>query len=247
MTGITGAGIAKPYYRIFRSNQNYDAYISDKRYAPDRYFLCRAYSILEQELIKIFEYVEPIDGNKNVFSHRIYELLLLACTEFESNCKLILRANEYNGNRSNLGIKDYWKIERATKLSQYQIRLNIWSSPTNIMRPFREWVNSHSLSWYQDYNSVKHDRFNNFSKANFWNSIQAVAAVFAILYAQFSYYIFNPYNESDSSTTDTDGFIYGERTLFSIKPFDSWPQDEHYVLSWPLDNIEFQRFDFNKN
>lgn len=41
---------------------------------------------------------------KNVFSHKIYELFLKVCTEFESNCRGILKAND----KKCEDIKDYF-------------------------------------------------------------------------------------------------------------------------------------------
>ena len=247
-------GIEKPYYRIFREGPSLGQYILDKRYADDRYLLCRAYSILEQDLIKVFEYIEPTDDHKDVFSLRTYDLLLRACTEFESNCKRILLANEYSF-PDKLKTKDYFKIEQATKLSKYEVRLNIWYPfGIKIIKPFIEWGDGPSLLWYQAYNKVKHDRSQMFSKASFWNVVNAVAGVFAILYAQFSYYVFDSYQELDSysfttsGTSCDDGFEYSPRSLFAIKPFNEWPPEDRYVFDWPLqgkDEIPFQKFDFN--
>jgi len=65
------------------------------------------------------------DGNQNVYSHRLYEMLLRTCTEFENNCKGILKDNGYVS--QNLNIKDYYKINAASKLNEYEIKLNVWS------------------------------------------------------------------------------------------------------------------------
>lgn len=239
-------GINKPYYRIYRGKQKYDAYILDSRYADNRYLLCRAYKLIEEDLLKLFQYIEPSNRNSNVFSQRTYELLLRACTEFETNCKKILLANGYKrSDGKNLDMDDYKKIERATKLSQYEVKLNIWHPKSKIFQPLLSWGNKKSLDWYKDYNDVKHDRFKEFQKAKLVNVINAVSAVWATLYAQFSYYASDPYNESSSSDTDNDGFEYSHNTLFSIKPFKDWPMEETYNFRWPISsNKPFQRFSF---
>src|SRR3990167_10206729 len=94
--------ISRPYFRICRPDTwgNYDLpneayYPLDSRYASDRTNLVRAYHLLEQDLIRIFEYVEPTDANLQTYSHQLYALLLRACTEFESNARAILQANGY--------------------------------------------------------------------------------------------------------------------------------------------------------
>lgn len=240
-------GINKPYYRIYRANHMNDAYILDSRYADDRYLLCRAYEILEEDLLKLFQYIEPADGNENAFSYRTYELLLRAATEFETNCKKILFANGYKrSNKKDLNMNDYKKIENATNLSRYKVKLNIWHPKSKVFQPLFSWGHGKPLDWYTDYNNVKHDRSNNFQKAKLINVINAISAVWAILYAQFSYYAFEPYNESSGFTIDNNaGFEYSDNTLFSIKPFRDWKQEEKYIFKWPINsNNPFQPFQF---
>lgn len=242
---MTIEGIHKPYYRIYRAKQKDDGYILDRRYAGDRYLLCRAYKILEEDLVKLFHYIEPADENKNVFSHRIYELILRAATEFETNCKQILVANNYSGSPKNWDITDYQKIEQATKLSQYEIKLNIWYPMGLVFQPLSPWATQNPLEWYNDYNTVKHHRSEKFQKATLINAVHAVGAVLAVLFAQFSNYVFEPYNESQSHDDDNDGFEYLTNTLFSIKPFKNWKSEEAYTFRWPNDSDDpFQAFNF---
>ncbi|MBI3335653.1 MAG: hypothetical protein HY001_04100 [Candidatus Portnoybacteria bacterium] len=238
-------GIKKPYYRIFRAKQQNDGYILDHRHANDRYLLCRAYRVIEDDLLKLFQYIEPSDKNKNTFSQRTYELLLRAATEFETNCKQILRANGYEASKNKWDMNDYKKIDKATKLSEYQIKLNIWYPDGKVFQPLAPWKDSRPLEWYQDYNHVKHDRFKNFKKAKLINVVNAISAVWAVLYAQFSYYIFEPYNDSIGLTGDDPDWEYSDSTLFSIKPFNAWPEEDAYRFEWPNKNKSpFQKFKF---
>jgi hypothetical protein len=95
--------LAKPYFRIWREGENtvfddemWCPYISDPRYCQERTSLCRAYKMLERDLEHLFEYIEPCDANNSTYSHRTFELMLRASTEFEANCKGILLANGYS-------------------------------------------------------------------------------------------------------------------------------------------------------
>lgn len=66
---------------------------------------------MEKLYIKKHEtYIEPSDDNKDTYSHRIYELYLRTCTEFEANAKFILKSNGYNNAKR---ILDYWKLNKA--------------------------------------------------------------------------------------------------------------------------------------
>ena len=91
--------IAKPYYRIWRPFPNDDLfendYALDPRNAADAIDLIRGYHLLEEELFRLFDFIEPADANLSAYSHQLYALLLRASTEFEANAKGILRANGY--------------------------------------------------------------------------------------------------------------------------------------------------------
>jgi hypothetical protein len=111
-------GLSRPFHRIIRpfsdgeyihGVKNDEVYILSDKYAPDKSTLVRAYSIIERDLIELFNYVEPCDDNLKTYSHRTYELLLRASMEFETNCKSVLIANGYakstNGTRNFIQIK----------------------------------------------------------------------------------------------------------------------------------------------
>src|SRR5205807_1565589 len=90
------------------------------------------------QLLRIFDYVEPADSNRNCFSHELYALLLRACTEFEANAKGILDANGY-ARTGNLNVRDYYLLNAATKLSEYIVSLPIWAGVDRTIKPFAEW------------------------------------------------------------------------------------------------------------
>lgn len=124
--------IPNPYHRIWRPLKGYSwsqkifeednpvrtlDYLSDNSFADQNEMnsLVTTARLIIRDLYEVFNYVEPDDANSSVFSHRLYELLLRACTEFEANCKGILEANGYvKPGGGNLNIQDYFKIEAAT-------------------------------------------------------------------------------------------------------------------------------------
>lgn len=147
-------------------------------------YLTTAHLII-RDLYELFNFVQPHDYNLNVYSHRIYELLLRTATEFEANCKAILSDNGYTG-RGNLKNTDYFKIASVAKLSDYIVRFGRWES-NHDFKPFATWNGTTyaPLSWYQGYNSVKHNRHINFPQANMANLMDAIAGLLCILHAQF--------------------------------------------------------------
>ena len=60
-----------PFYRIMLpvyciNNRRYRSeYILNSSYCKERVSLCRAYQIIQKDLVNLFEYIEPCDDNKN--------------------------------------------------------------------------------------------------------------------------------------------------------------------------------------
>ncbi len=240
--------LKKPYYRIIRSGTDCD-YMLDKMYANNRFELCRAYDIIVNDFKKVFEYIEPSDINLEVYSHRLYELLLRAATECETNFTSILKDNGYNEDEKeerNLNIIDYHLINISSKLSDYEVKLNFWK-PTKILKPFSDWEESYKLNWYSDYNKVKHNRYNKFNNASFDNVLKAVAGLFVVLFSQFDIYTFNGYQDNNESSEDDDGFICTDRSIFSIKK-PEFLAGERYDFDWrniKKENNPLNKFNFN--
>ncbi|MCQ2171302.1 MAG: hypothetical protein MJZ17_00895 [Bacteroidales bacterium] len=162
-------------------------YLSDNGFADQNEMssLVTTARLIIRGLYEVFNYVEPDNANFPVYSHRLYELLLRASTEFEANCKGILDANGYvRPGDGNLNIQDYFKIEAATKLSEYVVTFDRW--PIHQFKPFACWNSGvfAPLPWYQGYNNVKHSRYVNFQYASLENVMNAIAGLLCILHAQ---------------------------------------------------------------
>lgn len=235
----------RPYKRIWRPmyandrdyvlpKSSYGNYLTDRSVAPDRQQLVRAYHSIQRELATIFEYIDPNNNNVSTYSHRTYALLLRACTEFENNCKAILLANNYS-RRRNLSVEDYHKLNGAGRFSEYQLYLDAWHPEVKVVRPFENWDNGHTLSWYSDYNSVKHHRSTNFAKASLDNTIAAVAAVFTLLVAQFNYYVaYENQTGAFGFSTSDEGDVPIHRhdnCLFSFQ-MPCWELEQKYEFNW---------------
>ncbi len=234
--------IDKPYRRIIRpftlSTENgysaagtsNDSYLTDGDYADGRVNLIRAYNTIERDLVRLFEYVEPANANLSTYSHRLYELLLRASTEFETNCTGILGANGYT-KAGNWNISDYHKLNGSSRLSDYELRISIWHDGPKLLQPFHEWSAGISLTWYQDYNAVKHDRSTQFQLANLENVLLAVSSVFASLFSQFYIQSFRAYPSVGMYQFD-DGWFSHENSIFAIKPPQTWTSDQCYNFDW---------------
>src|SRR5690606_5221710 len=144
-------------------------------------------------------------------------------TEFENNCKGILNANGYHKS-TDFNITDYFKINQASKLNEYQVKLSIWSLSPLVITPFSEW-NSGSftpLSWYQIYNKVKHDRSTNFHLVSLENLVKAITGLFVMLASQFYNHSFLQFQMNFMTTRDSDGFSITQDSVFAIKFPSTW-------------------------
>lgn len=258
-------GFDKPFHRNYRPvkeghNSGYSdwAYIVDHSYSQNPEYYTRAFSIIQEDIIKLFEYVEPSDINNSTYSFRIHELLTRICIEVEANFKAILRENifnpvdKYNKPKleKNWNINDFKIVNKTHHLDDYSIQLPFWKGSTNIRKPFIAWKNNNTLNWYQAYNQSKHDRVHNFDKANFENLIDAYAGLCAILSSQFRTESFQPGGKSLGVNTDCyfgGGFGLGN---FLIVDFpDDWKDEELYEFDWSKlssEQIRFAKIDYDK-
>lgn len=226
--------LTKPYKRIYREHLRGSCehdYFRDPLYAADRLSCIHSYHLLEKDLKILFDYISPNSSNGETFSLRIYELFFRACTEFENNATAILKANNYTRS-GNWNCTDYFKINQALFLSNFEVQVNVWEDGPLILKPFQHWASGTyaSLPWYQDYNLVKHERATNFSRANLKNLMESMAGVLSILYAQFAHDSFSPY-QPISMTDVCDGFETANDSLFQVKPHQ-FVDAEKYDFNW---------------
>ncbi len=230
--------ISKPYVRIFRpytkaviTPLGEEDFRSDSLYVKKEEFesLLGAARLIVEDVIRVFDYVEPCDDNFKVYSHRIYELFLRCATEVESNCKGVLLANNYPKNFKDLKIKDFYKLNGAMKLSEYRITCDSWNTPRSFI-PFEDWKNGTVLNWYQEYNQVKHNRSSFFHLANLENLMLALCGLVVLLAAQFDESI------GKLSPTWFSFTLANKPNSFTVLPFSidrpSYSEDESYEFDW---------------
>ena len=182
----------------------------------------QSFYILINDFITLLSYIEACDNNLGTYSHRLYELFLRASTEFESICKdLLIMSNYPERTFEDWNITDYHTLSSPRGLSRYTLMFDTWNPTSKIIVPLKEWSNVEykPLSWYQDYNEVKHNRNMNFELASFNNTILAIGSVFVILYSELNEDIFSQFQENTAYNTDSEAFKYSltGNIPFSIK------------------------------
>ena len=75
---------------------------------------------------KIFRTVFPSIENQNAFGFDIRNILILSCTEFETQFVGILNANNITPQNKYPNTNDYVKLKNILKLSDYEIKFNLY-------------------------------------------------------------------------------------------------------------------------
>lgn len=232
--------INRPFYRCVRPglDGHYSIggrwmYGTHPEYAPDAVHYIRAFEVLQQDLLRLFEFIEPGDDNEPTYSYRCLELLTRSCGEVEANCKAILNANGYS-KTGDLKMPDYRRLEATHHLSSYRVRLPAWRGIRSVRQPFAKWANSESPIWYQDYHGGKHNRHQEFPKANLGNVVDAISGVVALLAAQYYTFDFRPQGLGTSIGRPTDGFEQAIGDYFEVRFPTDWSLAERYDFNWQL-------------
>jgi hypothetical protein len=256
--------LIKPLKRTVRqltngtyNNDGHWQYLLHPKFANDPQHYIRAFLIIQEDLQKLFEYVEPCDKNLETISLKIQELFIRVCIEIEANFTAILKENKYS-NVANWNLQnDYCLIEVSHKLSSYKVKFPIWKGVCNTRRPFENWAskpakNWHTLRWYQAYNKSKHDRHLHFDKATFNNLLDAVSGLVVLLSAQFMDESYSP-NSKSMGLSGNYSYDYDPKMETAIGEYfrvqfpDDWNDDEKYGFNWqeicsleePIEKIDF--------
>ncbi len=254
----------KPFHRNYRPmidgpNSAYTdwSYIVDRQYAKSPEHYVRAFLLIQSDIQRLFEFIEPSDTNLSVFSYRIHELFMRTCIEIEANFKAILSENIFTPLDKNGAprpeklwkIHDYKKTNITHHLSGYKVHIPIWEGANSTFTPFKEWDIQQELSWYQAYNKSKHDRQSSFKEANLNNLLNAVSGLVALLSAQFRTQDFSP--GSTVLSVSTDSYYTTEPALggfFHIEFPSNWTDAEKYDFDWSVlkkASDRFLKIDYN--
>lgn len=181
-----------------------------------------------EQLRNAFWHVEPDISCRDSFSHALRSLLILACTEVESSWKSILRAHGYPAGR--WSTNDYVKLAEPLGLVHWSLSLDqhpAWGAIT----PFLGWSNvkpTTSIGWYDAYNETKHDRENGLHRATLQHVVDAVAAAYVLMVAQFGW-----------SITAEDVFripLARSAEVFSLASAPPWTAQQEYIA--PIDDFK---------
>ena len=194
--GVTHPSIWRPGLYTYDEMQQGLHYSSFEKEDEDQ-----ALFLLLQKLNDIFTYIEPANCNLSCYGHRIRELIVLASTEFENQCRNILRANHIPSQGKDYMSKDFVKLNAWAHLTDYEIMFKPFAN-LRPFKPFDDWNEekpTQSLIWYDKYNHVKHDRAQHFTDASLETALNAIAANIILYSVQFGPYLLSNFPSALSS------------------------------------------------
>src|SRR5215475_4823927 len=98
-----------------------------------------AFGLLQADFRRLGEYVELNDANLSTFSHRLYELLLRTCTEFESLCKELLVEGKYHKKSDEMKIHDYRTLQGPWDFESKSVGVLRWMPEPSYVQSFQGW------------------------------------------------------------------------------------------------------------
>jgi len=123
-------------------------YIRDPRYAKSPESYVRPFLLIQEDLRRIFEHIEPSDVNSECYSFRLYEIIIRSCIEIEANFKAILSENNYGSSpRQRWSMLDYKNLEPTHLLTGYRIQVPFWEGVGGVRSPFSSWAANEGLLW----------------------------------------------------------------------------------------------------
>lgn len=116
-------------------------------------------------------------GNSGAFSNEFVKQYQAICSEVDVVLKTICK--ELSGiTENNMPAYTDLVLKKWETLSEQKVRMN-----TIELQPFKNWKPSPSYSapdWWTPYNRVKHERLENFRKANLKNVMNALAGLYIL-------------------------------------------------------------------
>lgn len=158
--------------------------------------------ILMEKLDEVFLYIEPSTEGLESYSHKIRELLLLACTEMESY--FIHYLDNVAPTKPLKGkyftTNDYIKLKDKLNLDSFNIAIK--NTPSINFNPFMNWDISkptETLNCYSAYNKTKHNFDKHFDKATLKVAIEAVCGCLILYSVRFGLHKLDKGNDAFST------------------------------------------------
>ena len=148
-----------------------------------------SYYLSIEKMMKITsQYVCPSERNKNTYSDEFMKIILLSCSEIDSILKVICKENNILLEDRKYNMSVYSKILLKQKdIKEMAYSPECATSSINdgiICFPFKDLDDKKlhaGLTWWRDYQKLKHNRLDNAELGNLENAVCAITAHYILL------------------------------------------------------------------
>lgn len=156
--------------------------VMEKPWEPkDVEFVFSSYVDLEERLLNFLKVVPYTNENKNTWSPDLVSLFLDVCGMLDSISRRIM-SDTTSKNQKVLNVRDFegelWKNLELEK-SGVVVYAFYGLFPNCAITPYQGYREVDG--WWTIYNALKHDRLDNYHRANLDNAIKSLAALFLLL------------------------------------------------------------------
>ena len=193
--------------------------------------------LLEEDVNRIFHYIEPVEENFNAFGPELAKVYLSICSEIDVAFKDLDRlVSSYEDVGWDVVNNIYTSRKMIYSRFADQFR-NSWIAIDGsevVINPWsRWWANDGEESndnpeWWISYNDVKHHRLECYSKANLGNVLQSLPGLFVLLSCVYRY-------EFGKDRETVPCYLQSPRRLyFSKQGIELGSRDSLYVVGTTL-------------
>jgi hypothetical protein len=141
-------------------------------------FTISSFLVLERQLSDCMEYLPFIDANRQAISPKFIPIIMDACSLIDS----IFFETYSEEKKKRLNLKEYSKLYETHLRLDNNLSLFL-ISPAQMLCPYKGWTQSEP-KWWNAYNSLKHNRLNNYHFATFTNAVSSLAGLHQLLARQ---------------------------------------------------------------
>ncbi len=136
---------------------------------------------LEDDLERCTKYVDFAAKNYKTFSNEFAKIIMSASAEFENVAKDLCGLIDPSCNPNKINIESIYKTIGKEYPKMFTIRVLVTRYKLTL-RPFNKWTATKRPEWWSDgYNQIKHDRTNNFEKANLEYALLSTSGLFVVI------------------------------------------------------------------
>jgi len=157
-----------------------------KRMEFERYW--SYYLSIEEMFKKTNQYVSHSNENQKTYSDEFAKIILLSCSEIDSLLKIVCKYKEIPNNGKNYNMVSYSKaLIKVEEIHNWAFATSPMTSIKEfgiIVYPFKDLntCKKHGgLSWWEDYQKLKHNRLSNAEVGNLYNASCSLVAHYMIL------------------------------------------------------------------